>query len=225
MRRTLDDSLGSIQRQILEMARLVDEALVNNFQAMVDNDYASAQRAKAHDSRIDAIHNSIEAEALKTLALQKPVARELRAVMSSLLISSELERMGDYAEGIAKRMLRDEIPTIEIIPTELHHMLKTVRKMHKRAMKAYLSHNQSKSLKHASKSIRQDARVDDDYARLFYHVIHAMRENHMPVSVGIYLLWVGHSLERVGDRVGNISERIAYIQTGHTNILSQVSNE
>lgn len=219
MRKSLDEALESLQHQILEMAKLVDEALVNNFEAMVANDYARAQDAKAHDTRIDEIHNSVEDLALKTLALQKPTARDLRTVMSSLLISSELERMGDYAEGIAKRMLRDDVGPVAPVPDELNHMLKTVRKMHKRVIKAYLSQNRSKTIKRAQKSIRQDARVDDDYARLFYQVINAMQQDQMPIATGTYLLWVGHCLERVGDRVGNISERIAYIETGSVNAL------
>ncbi len=219
MRKNLDEAMSSIQIQILEMARLVDEALVNNFQAMEDNDYPRAHTAKQLDSRIDAIHNQVEEEALKTLALQKPTERNLRAVMSSLLISSELERMGDYAEGIAKRMLRDEVGPVHPVPDELRHMLKTVRKMHRRVMKAYASQNQAKTIKHARKSIRQDARVDDDYAHLFFHIINAMQQQQMPVSTGTYLLWVGHCLERIGDRVGNISERIAYIETGTTESL------
>jgi len=214
MRTLMDLEIETIHQDILKMADLVDEALVRNFEAFAEHDLETARQAAAHDDKIDQIHNTVENLALKTIALHQPAARDLRTVMAGLLVSTELERMGDYTQGIARRLLRTEDRITTDVPDEIPQMIKTVRKMLRRTMKAYDSPDASKSANRVRKSILQDNAVDELYAQLFEKVVTQMRQGELSIHHGTYLLWVGHSIERIGDRVTNICERIEYIRTG-----------
>jgi len=210
IRSVLDSEMSKIQDDVLRMSSLVEKALNDSFQAFRDHDYAAAQMSRSTDDQIDELHNRIEDNITATVALQQPAARDLRTLIADLLISNELERMGDHAEGLSKMVLRQENEMGGQIANELIDMVECVSQMQRDVMRAYVE----RDFQSAKTIAGKDDEIDILYRRLFERIVNAMHQGECPVAWGTYLLWAGHNLERIGDRVTNICERIIYAQTG-----------
>ncbi len=210
MRSVLDQALQTIRDDILRLGSLVDEAVGRAGQALKEHNKDLAQAVVQNDDVIDNLHNRIEEQVIQTFALQQPMARDLRQLIADLLISNELERMGDYAEGIARAVLRHSRAWTPTLPDQIPLMLDMVHRMMREVMDAYVIMDPDKA--------RAVARLDDEmdtlYGKLFALIVGEMSEGMLSVEEGTYLLWAGHNLERIGDRVTNICERIVYARTG-----------
>ena len=162
------------------------------------------------DNPIDHLHHQLEETIIATVALQQPMAHDLRRLVAALLITNELERMGDYAEGIGRTVLRrGEKSEIEI-PLWVSEMRIRVSQMIDDAMEAYLEEDPTK----ARKVAEIDDELDKNYQDLFNMIVAKMGMGDLAIDQGTYILWAGHNLERIGDRVTNICERIVYTRTG-----------
>lgn len=209
-RSMLDQDMILIRDDILRMGSLVIQALSRAYDAMKTQDGELAQTIVNDDDIIDHLHEKIEDQVTKTFALQQPMARDLRKLIADLLISNELERMGDHAEGIARSVALYPGDTLTELPAEISRMKDQVTHMLNQVMDAYVDMDPDK----ARKLALLDDEVDDEYHKLFRMLIEAMSAGSISVDEGTHLLWAGHSLERIGDRVTNISERIVYAQSG-----------
>jgi phosphate transport system protein len=138
------------------------------------------------------------------------MARDLRRIIADLLISNELERMGDHAEGIAQAALRHPDSGPIQIPAQIGRMKDTVHQMMQAVMEAFVGMD----IERARATAEMDFRIDELYQDLFSLLIAEMQSGERSIEDGTYLLWAGHNLERIGDRVTNISERIVYAHTG-----------
>jgi phosphate transport system protein len=210
-RAALDRDLMSIRDDILRLASLVDQAVDMTFRAFRAGDVRLAQEAVEGDTQLDNLRNKLEADITTTLALQQPMAHDLRVLVADLLIANELERMGDHAEGIARIVLRvvTGLSGIEL-PVPLASMKERVHEMLREVMEAYSREDPEKAKEVAC----MDDELDRLYQQLFSLVVGQMGKGELTVERGTYLLWAAHNLERIGDRVTNICERIVYARTG-----------
>jgi phosphate transport system protein len=209
-RPALDHSLLEIRDDILRLGSLVNQAVGRAIDAFYANDAALARQVIDGDDPIDSLHHKLEESIISTLALQQPMAHDLRKLIAALLITNELERMGDYAEGIGRTVLRRGEIVVPEIPPLLRHMQQNVIEMISEVMEAYLEESPDK----AREAAVHDDDLDHSYKALFDLLVNRMGTSDLPIEDGTYILWAGHNLERIGDRVTNISERIVYAKTG-----------
>lgn len=209
-RTVLDHDLLVIRDDILRLGALVDQQLDRAFKALRQGDKEAAQAIVSDDTLLDDLHNKVEEQVTKTFALQQPMARDLRKLIADLLISNELERMGDHAESIARGVTRHPSDTPPSLPPQLPRMKERVSRMINQSMDAYVDMDTEK----ARAVALLDDEVDEQYQSLLSMLVTSMSKGKISVEEGTFLLWVGHNLERIGDRTTNISERIVYAQYG-----------
>jgi phosphate transport system protein len=209
-RPVLDHNLGEIRDNIVRLGSLVNQAVERAINAFRTNDPVLARQVIDDDDAIDSLHHQLEETIISTVALQQPMAHDLRRLIAALLITNELERMGDYAEGIGRTALRRGDVTELDIPPMLSDMLLNVNQMIGEVMEAYVEEDPDK----ARAAAAHDDQLDQAYKDLFDVIVKRMGNSELPIEHGTYILWAGHNLERIGDRVTNICERIVYARTG-----------
>jgi phosphate transport system protein len=209
-RPVLDSKLAEIRDGILRLGSLVNQAVEKAIEAFADNDDDLAREVIQGDDEIDSLHHKLEELIISTVALQQPMAHDLRRLIAALLITNELERMGDYAEGIGRTVLRRDNKIEMVIPPVLTEMRMRVSQMIQEVMEAFLEESPEK----ARKAAEGDDMLDHSYRDLFNLMVGQMGQSQLAIDQGTYVLWAGHNLERIGDRVTNICERIVYTKTG-----------
>lgn len=205
-----DKALQELDEKILKMASMVDEAIVLGMQSLRERNAELAREVIEGDLLINDLRYEIEEQALLLLATQQPTAGDLRRLIAVIHIAVELERMGDHAEDIASLAERlegeGEFDTLHKLPK----MEKRVRQMVQMAIEAFI--NRDDEL--ARKLIAKDDKIDKHYLNLRNEVLTEMQDDPEYVRRAIFLLWSGHDLERIGDRVTNIAERVIFMTTG-----------
>jgi phosphate transport system protein len=210
LRGRYEHDISDLQRQLLALGEMVDRAIVNAVWALMHHDIGGARRVIANDTVIDEHRYLLEEEALRLIARQQPLAGDLRAISSWMGLASELERIGDYAEGIAAVALRvSELPVLEPSPV-LNQMAGEARMMLENAIQAIVVRDATA----AERLERADDQVDALYARVLKELLAVMRERPDLSETATYLLWAAHNLERIADRTVNIAERAVFIATG-----------
>jgi len=169
-----------------------------------------AQSLIVADSRIDRERYDVENKALVLMATQQPAASDLRTITATLIIASELERIADYCEGIAKITLRMAAEPVPGTLSDIRTMADVTEQLLRQALQAL----KNRDVEAAGEVWRQDDDVDELYESVFRRMLVDMTTNKATVRRSTYLLWVAHNLERIADRVTNITERIAFIVTG-----------
>lgn len=215
-RGSLDAELKNLDENLTRLASMVEDALTNALDALERQDYPRARNVVAGDEEINQLRYTIEQDCLRVLAIQQPQASDLRRVVVITHVATELERIGDHASGISRLQLRMvEEGTIEI--DSLHQLPKMGRragKMIREAIQAYL--NEDEEL--ANKVINRDSKMNRNYGQfssiIFDEMNSAAGMVDYEVRVPTYMLWMAHNLERIGDRVTNICERIIFMVSG-----------
>jgi phosphate transport system protein len=210
-RPTLDRDLQVIRDDILRLGSLVEQSLDHAFTAFKVHDKALAQDVINDDQAINDLRYKIEHAVTATMALQQPMAHDLRVLVASLIIANELERMGDHMEGIARTVLRFSTKPAET-PDQLFQMSDHAKRMLRQSMDALLE----ESADRAAQTAAEDDASDHLYRELFDTVVQQMCQSESSAEIGTYLLWTGHNLERFCDRVTNLCERVIYMSTGKT---------
>jgi phosphate transport system protein len=209
-RESFDTELQRLQDDLLDLATMVEEALTESVRTLKARDFAGSRRLIQQDQDINDARFAIETQALALLATQQPIAGDLRMIAAVLDISSELERMGDYAKGIARvNLLIGDQPlmqTIVLIP----QMAKKARHMLQQALDALVQRDVA-----LARSIPAlDDEVDDLYNQVYRKLINRVIQAPATIEQANNLLWAAHNLERTADRVTNICERIIFTVTG-----------
>jgi phosphate transport system protein len=208
-RTVLDNELNALRDNILRLASMVDTAIEQAMAALDSRDVALATQVDHGDQEINLLRYTIEEDSLRLLATQQPTARDLRRVIAGIHLAVELERIGDHAAGIARLVERleneQEIDSLHKLPK----MAKHARQMLQEATEAYIEHDPEK----AHSIIKRDDKIDKQYRKLFRETLKEMRDDDY-IRRATYLLFVGHSLERIGDRATNIAERVVFMTTG-----------
>ncbi len=215
-RATLDRELHLMRDDLLRMGGLLDTAIRQALECLANCNSDLARQVVANDAQINALRFKIEEACLRLLATQQPAASDLRAVVATIVIVSELERMGDYAAGIAKTVLRwgDE-PLLKPL-LDLPHMATACRQMVRHALDAYLA----RDVKFAAAVAEQDDVVDNYYNQIFRELLSYIVEDQRTTTRALYLLFAAHNLERIGDRAVNVCERVIFMASGELKELN-----
>ena len=202
--------LREIQDDILIMGSMVSKATMLAIEALQNRDMALAKQIIADDEKINRKRFDIEEKCIQLIATQQPMASDLRIIVSALNIITELERIGDYAEGNAKItiMIGDEPPLKPLI--DIPRMAEKTVDMLNGSLTAFIEHDAAAARKISS----EDDFIDNLYDQVFRELLTFMAEDPKTITRATRLIWVTHNLERSADRVTNICERIVFMVTG-----------
>lgn len=210
LRENYRHELLELERELLALGRLVDTAVQRALWALRQGALREAEAIIRDDDLIDSTTRDLSEHAMRIIATQGPVAGDLRLVGAFIQSATELERIGDYAEGIAKIITRfGERPAGALSP-EIELMAADARAMLAQALNALTARDADLNLRLK----QQDDKVDACYDRLFGEVTALMQSDPTMVVPGTYQLWVGHNLERIADRAVNIAEHVEFIVRG-----------
>ena len=210
IRTTFHKRLRDIQDELLAMGGMVEKAISLSVEALKKRNLKLASQVIADDQKINEKRFEIEETCIQLIATQQPMAGDLRTIISVLNIITELERIGDHAEGIAKIvvMIGDEPPLKPLI--DIPRMADKTIDMLRRSLDAFLRCDENIARQIAA----EDDEVDQLYDQVFRELISFMVEDPKTITRATRLLWVAHNLERCADRVTNICERIVFTVTG-----------
>lgn len=208
--------LREIEESVIQMASLVENAIALAMQALSRRDPQAAEEVIAGDATVNELQRSIRSRCISVIALQAPVARDLRELMTVQLVINELERMGDHAVGIAKQSMRvreyEPMPIVQ----ELIELAKLVRAQVRACIQAFLDVN----MQQARDICVQDDEIDHRYRMIFSELLKQMASDPDSIPSATSLLFIAHDLERIGDRVTNISEDVIYMVSGEIEELN-----
>ena len=203
-------SLHDLQDGLLILGSMVEKAIHKSMQSLKDRDLQLAQTVIAEDDLIDQKRFELENTAVTLLATQSPMAADLRLIISALHIAVELERMGDYAEGIARiSQTIGAQPTLKPL-IDLPKMTELATTMLHKSLTAYTNRDTELAID----VCKSDDAVDSLYSDVYHELVGIMIEDPDTVQRATYLLWVSHDVERIADRATNIAERVIYLVTG-----------
>ena len=210
IRSDYNKSLQDLQDGLLILGSMVEKAIHKSMQSLKDRDLELAQIVIDEDDLIDQKRFELENSIVTLLATQQPIAADLRIIISALHIAVELERMGDYAEGIARiSQTIGEQSTLKPL-IDLPKMTELANEMLRKSLTAYT--NRDKDL--AIEVCKSDDAVDSLYEDVYHELLEFMIKDPETVQRATYLLWVSHDVERIADRATNIAERVIYLVTG-----------
>ncbi|HEY7350190.1 MAG TPA: phosphate signaling complex protein PhoU [Ktedonobacterales bacterium] len=207
--------LQELEEAVVLMATLVEAAVANSVQALIQRDVDLAQQVIDGDATVNEHQRTIRNKTFGVMARQAPVARDLRELVTIQLVINELERMGDHAVGVAKNAIRlsKQAPVKAVV--DLPEMAKLIRQQVRDAIQAFVDVN----IVAAREICMRDDEVDHLYRQTFDELLVCMR-NADNVPQATSLLFVAHDLERIGDRVTNICEDVIYMVTGEIEELN-----
>ncbi|MGI8486773.1 MAG: phosphate signaling complex protein PhoU [Thermomicrobiales bacterium] len=205
-----EQDMQDVRDDVVSMASMVDKAIARAIDALRTQDVQLAREVKAGDKEINAYRWRAEEHALTTIATQGPLAGDLRLIAAALQIFTDLERMGDHAAGIAKIVIQtaDE-PMLKPL-VDIPRMAMAARSMLNSAITAFIELDEDKARKVA---IRDDE-VDVLYDQVYRELLTYMMADPGTINRATRLLWAAHNLERIGDRVTNICERVVFTTSG-----------
>ncbi len=209
-RNTFERDLQRLQDDLLVLGSLVADALVESADALKAQDLQRARKLIAGDRQINQKRFGIETDVLELIATQQPMASDLRVLASVLEIATELERIGDYAKGIAKiNLLIGGEPLIKPI-IDLPRMAEKAGDMLHQALEAFVRRDTELARAVAAR----DTEIDALYNQVYRELLTLIMADPHTINQATNLLWVGHNLERAADRVTNICERVIFTVTG-----------
>ena len=210
--------LQKLQDDLLNLGSMVEKATTKAIDALKTRDLALSRQVIEEDDVIDDIRYEIEARCEDLIAKQQPLATDLRLIIAIMHIVGELERIGDYAEGVAKISLAmgDEAPLKPLI--DIPRMAQKASLMTRQSLDALVERDVDLAITVAE----SDDEVDALYDQIFRELVTFMIEDPRTIQRATYLLWVAHDLERIADRATNIAERVVYLVTGELSKLKEI---
>ncbi|AUW93030.1 MAG: phosphate transport system regulatory protein PhoU [Sulfobacillus thermosulfidooxidans] len=216
IRQSFHQELMQLEQELIRMGALVEDQLRRAVRSLTERNLVLARQVIAEDDRVDAMEMDIERRCLTLLALQQPLASDLRVVSTALKIITDLERMADHASDIAKVTVRlNQEPLIKPL-VDIPEMARLASSMVRLALNAYIH----RSIEEAMTMIRLDDDVDHLYASVFRELLEIMRTRPDTVAQGTYLLFVANYIERVADHATNLGEWVIYMVTGQRKELN-----
>ncbi|MGV3457375.1 phosphate signaling complex protein PhoU [Sphingomonas sp.] len=210
--KAFDEDIKHLRALISQMGGLAEEAISDAMTALERGDVALAKQVRAKDKAIDAIEAEVEKLAVRVIALRAPMADDLRDCVAALKIAGVVERIGDYAKNIAKRVSlihtsgSERIEAISVIPA----MAQLASEMVHEVLDAF----SARDAEGAIRVIERDNRLDDFYDSIFRTLVTYMVENPRTVSEVAHLLFVAKNIERIGDHATNVAEMVYFAATG-----------
>jgi phosphate transport system protein len=208
--KAFDDDLDRLRALISEMGGLAEHAIRESMRCLVQRDVEGAARIVQNDRQLDLLEVETERRAVQLIALRAPMAGDLRDVVAALKISGVVERIGDYAKNIAKRVpLLENIGQIEPLSL-LPEMARIATEMVHDILTAFVERDADAALR----VMERDNAVDDFYDSIFRTLLTHMMENPQSIGQSAHLLFIAKNLERAGDHATNIAEMVYYAATG-----------
>jgi phosphate transport system protein len=209
--KAFDADLQDLNRMLAEMGGLAEREIADCVQALTRRDTALARKLIAADAQIDILQRDIEERAVLTIARRQPMAVDLRDVVGALRVANEIERIGDLAKNIGKRVLdlNGEYPSLKLI-RGVEHMGSLVLTQLKRVLDAYAARN----VDEAMEVWRRDEEIDAMCVSLFRELLTYMMEDPRSITFCIHLLFSAKNIERMGDHATNIAETVHYMIKG-----------
>ncbi len=210
VRADFDRSLEELQAELVRLGEMVEKAVVKSMDALDRRDLAVAYEVVNEDDLIDEKRFELEEKCIDLIATQQPLAIDLRTLLAVLHIAVELERMGDYAEGIGKicMIIGDDIP-VET-PKQLSQMAEMGVAMLRRSLTSLVERDTAL----ANEVWDSDDEVDALYDGICRQIFLDMGQHPNTIEAATHFLWVAHDLERIADRATNIAERVIFLVTG-----------
>jgi len=210
VREVFQEKLKELEKEVIEMGEMVITAINRSIEALKSRDLDEAKNIINDDLLINKRRWDIEEECISLISTQQPVATDLRALITILNIITELERMGDHAEGIARVVIMyGDKPLIKPL-IDIPRMAEKVTGMIKRSLDALVNRDETT----ARKICDEDDEIDNLHEQVYRELLTFMLEDPKKITGSTYLTWVSRHLERIADRVTNICERIIYLVTG-----------
>ena len=209
-RNLLEKRMQLLTSELAEMGSLVEKQLYNSIEAFKNKDMVLAKKVIENDDEVDELNKKIEEQCLKFMAMESPVATDLRKIFTTSKIVTDLERMADYAVDICKVAQRVELDILGEECEPVWQMVDILRKMIKRSLEAFVTGN----VKEAYEICKMDDEVYILYRGLFNDILKNMAKNETIINKGAQILFASKYLERVGDHVTNICEWIIFSSKG-----------
>jgi phosphate transport system protein len=208
--KAFDEDLDRLRALISQMGGLAEHAIRESMRCLVQRDLEGAEKIVENDKKLDALEIETEKQVVRLIALRAPMAGDLRDVVAALKISSVVERIGDYAKNIAKRVpLLDKVHNIEPVSL-MPEMARIATEMVHDVLNAFVE----RDAEAAVRVVERDQAVDDFYNSIFRALLTFMMENPNNIGQSTHLLFVAKNVERVGDHATNIAEMVYYAATG-----------
>ena len=208
--KAFDEDLDQLRGLIAEMGGRAEEAIAQSMQALVRRDTEAARQVVEADKRIDALEAEIERRAVQIIALRAPMADDLREVVAALKIAGVVERIGDYAKNIAKRVhVIEQAPNLEPLSL-LPEMGRIAAEMVHNVLDAFAARDAAK----AAAVCERDRALDDFYNSIFRTLLTFMMEDTHNITPATHLLFIAKNLERIGDHATNVAEMVYFAATG-----------
>jgi phosphate transport system protein len=208
--KAFDNEITQLRGLIAEMGGLAEISIAKAIEALIHHDVELAQRVVADDAKLDALEAEVDQLAVRIIALRAPMADDLRDVIAALKISGVVERIGDYAKNIARRVSKIErqknFEPLTLIPV----MAEMAQGMVRDVLNAFAARDQHMAVN----VIERDEKLDNFYDSIFRNLVAHMMENPATISSAAQLLFVARNLERIGDHATNVAEMVYYAETG-----------
>ena len=213
-REDFERNLKDVEDDVVQLSSMVEKAIFKSIEALRERDINASQKVVDDDDVIDEKQQAIEDRCIDLIALEAPMAGDLRVLIAAMMVANELERMGDYAEGIAKiSVSMGNLPPLKPL-IDIPRMADKSVDMLRRSTQAFVN----RDVESATAVLLADDEVDDIYEQVYRELLTYMMADPSTIQRATYLLWVAHDLERVADRTTNIAERVIYLVTGETKI-------
>ena len=220
IRKTFANELQQVKDEILVLGSMVEQAVADSMESLKKRDLKASEKIYEQDRKINEKRFAIENQCMILIATQQPMARDLRLLASMLDVASELERMGDYAKGIATINIRmGDQPLLKPL-IDLPRMAQKASDMLHRALTAFVNENAE-----AARAIpAEDDEVDGLYTQIYNELMMFVIQDPKVIERANMLLWAAHNMERMADRVTNICERTVFVVTGEIKELQTSSS-
>jgi phosphate transport system protein len=213
-RDTFHQELQEIKNEVLLLGSMAEEAVIRSVEALRDNDTERSRHVIANDLYINRKRYETEISIMMLIATQQPAAGDLRTLAASLEICTELERIGDYAKGIADINIRSGGLSMPFILREIYSMAEKAVDMLHRAITTF-----------AEADYRTAHRLIECYTALYHDAVNSVIGNANNIERANYVIWAAHNLERLGDRATNICERVIFMVTGERPLSSLMTGQ
>ncbi len=209
-REDFENNLKIIQDELIQLSSMVEKSVFKSIDALRNRDIKASQQVIDDDDVIDEKQQEIENTCIDLIALEAPMAGDLRVIISVMMMATELERIGDYAEGIGKISLAmGDLPPLKPL-IDIPRMADLATDMLRGSTEAFVNRDTA-----AATSVRKDDDIVDDlYDQVYRELLTFMMADPSTIQRATYLLWVAHDIERVADRTTNMSERVIWLVTG-----------
>ncbi len=221
IRKTFEHEIQQVKDDVLALGSMVEQAIVGSVESLKKRDIEASRRIVENDKEINRKRFEIENQLMILIATQQPMAHDLRLLASTMEIISELERMGDYAKGIAQINIRMGEEKLLKPLIDIPRMAEKGRDMLHRALTAFVNED----VETARTIPVEDDEVDALYNQIYHELMIYVIQDAKTIERANWLLWVAHNLERVADRVSNICERTIFIATGEMAEIKDTDDE